>query len=80
MAHNKYLIPLSYLLINCISAKSTPQMLSLTEEETLLYLNILIIGLWSSFASCQFGIDFIAELFGSVVTPVPLDFFIKRLV
>ena len=45
MAHNKYLIPLSYLLINCISAKSTPQMLSLTEEETLLYLNILIIGL-----------------------------------
>ena len=32
MAHKKYLIPLLYLLINCISAKSTPQMLPLTEE------------------------------------------------
>ena len=32
MAHNKYLIPLLYLLNDCISAKSTPQILSLNEE------------------------------------------------
>ena len=32
MAHNKYLIPLLYLLINCMSAKSTPQILSLNKE------------------------------------------------
>ena len=32
MTHNKNLIPLLNLLINCISAKSTPQILSLNEE------------------------------------------------
>ena len=32
IARNKYLFPLFYLLNDCISAKSTPQMLSLNEE------------------------------------------------
>ena len=45
ITHKRYLIPLLYLLINCISAKSTPLILSLKEEYTLLFLNFLIIGL-----------------------------------
>ena len=32
MTHDKNLIPLLYLLINCISAKSTPQIMYLSEE------------------------------------------------
>ena len=32
IAHNKYLIPLLYLLNDCISAESTPQILSLNDE------------------------------------------------
>ena len=48
MAHNKYLTPLLYLLNDCISAKSTPQILSLKEENTFLFLNFLIIALCNS--------------------------------
>ena len=33
MAHNKYLNPLLNLLDDCISAKSTPQILSLKEKK-----------------------------------------------
>ena len=50
--HNKNLNPLLNLLDNCISAKSTPQILSLNEEYTFLFLNLLIIALWSSSANC----------------------------
>ena len=32
IAHNKYLIPLLYLFSDCISSKSTPQILSLKYE------------------------------------------------
>ena len=32
ITHNKYLIPLLYLLNDCIPAKSTPQILSLNDE------------------------------------------------
>ena len=32
IAHNRYLIPLLYLLNDCISAKSTAQILSLKDE------------------------------------------------
>ena len=32
MTHNKYLKPLLYLLNDCISAKSTPHILSLKDE------------------------------------------------
>ena len=44
IAHNKYLIPLLYLLSDCISAKSTLQILSLNDEQTFLFLNFLVIG------------------------------------
>ena len=39
-----------------MSAKSTPQILSLNEEYTFLLLKFLIIGLWSSSAHCSFSI------------------------
>ena len=45
ITHNKNINPLLNLLINCVSAKSTPQILSLNEEYTFLFLNFLIIGL-----------------------------------
>ena len=37
MTHNKNVVPLLNLLINCISAKSTPQILSLNKEQTFLF-------------------------------------------
>ena len=43
IAHNKHLILLLYLLNDCISAKSTPPILSLKDEWTFLPLNLLII-------------------------------------
>ena len=45
ITHHKDLNPLLNLLNNCISAKSAPQILSLNEEYTFLFLNFLIIGL-----------------------------------
>ena len=45
ITHNKNLIPLFYLLNNCISAKSAPQKLSLNVEYTFIFSNFLIIGL-----------------------------------
>ena len=45
ITHNKNLNPLLNLLNNYISAKSTPQILSLNDEYTFLFLNFLIIGL-----------------------------------
>ena len=43
--HNKNLIPLLYLLNNCISAKLAPQILPLNAACIFLFLNFLIIGL-----------------------------------
>ena len=51
MAHNNYLTPLLYLLNDCISAKSTAQILSLKDEYTSLFFNFLIISLCNSFAN-----------------------------
>ena len=45
ITQSKYLIPLLYLLISCISARLQPQILSLKEEYTFLFLNFLIIVL-----------------------------------
>ena len=45
ITHNKNSNPLLNLLYSCISAKSTPQILSLNEEYTFLLLFFLIIGL-----------------------------------
>ena len=36
IAHKRYLIPLFFLLNNCVSAKSTPHILSLNCEYTFL--------------------------------------------
>ena len=70
ISHNKYLISLLYLLNDCISAKSTPQILSLQDEQTFHLLNFQIICLWSSFASWWFG---------SESTPLLLYFISKNL-
>ena len=48
MAHNESLNPSLNLLINCIPAKSEPQILSVEDECTFLLLNFLIIGLCKS--------------------------------
>ena len=45
MAHNEYLFPLLYLLSDRITAKSTPQILSLNDEKTFRFLNLLIMKL-----------------------------------
>ena len=48
MTHNKHRNPRSYLLINCISARSVPQILSLKDEHTSSFSNFLVIGLYNS--------------------------------
>ena len=45
ITHNKNLTSLLFLLINRISAKSSPQILSLNAACTFLFLDFLIIGL-----------------------------------
>ena len=58
-------IPLYNLLINCISARSAPQVLSIKVEFTFLFLNFLITGLCISSVNSLFDIFllFIADLF-----------------
>ena len=50
------LIPLLNLLINCISARSAPQILSLKDDCTLRFSIFLIIGLCNSSANSWFDI------------------------
>ena len=50
IAHKRYLIPLFFLLNDCVSAKSTPHILSLNCEYTFLLLNFLTTGLCNSSA------------------------------
>ena len=50
IAHKRYLIPLFFLLNDCMSAKSTPHILCLNCEYTFLLLNFLIPGLCNSSA------------------------------
>ena len=54
ITHNKNVNPLFNLLINCISTKSAPQILSLNPEQTFLFKNFLIIDLCNSSANCKF--------------------------
>ena len=56
ITHNINLNPLLNLLINCILARSAPQILFMKSECTFLFSNILIIGLFNSYANCWFGI------------------------
>ena len=48
ITHNKNLRSLSNLLINCISARSSPQTLSIKGECTFLLLNFVVIGFCNS--------------------------------
>ena len=50
IAHKRYLIPLFFLLNDCMSAKSTPHILSLNCEYTFLLLNFVITSLCNSCA------------------------------
>ena len=52
MTHNKNRNPLSYLLINCISTRSAPQILSLKDERSSSFSNFLKIGLYISSTHC----------------------------
>ena len=56
ITHNKNLNPLLNLLINCILARSAPQILFMKSECNFLFSNILIIGLFNSYANCWFDI------------------------
>ena len=64
--HNENLNPLLSLLINCISARSAPQMLSIKAECTFLLLSFLIIGLCSSSANS------LLEIFSFLTVPCGL--------
>ena len=65
ITHNKNLNPLLNLLINCISARSTPQILSIKGECTFLFSNFLIIGFCNSSVSylLEIVLFLIADLF-----------------
>ena len=73
ITHNKNLNPLLDLLINCISARLTFQILSIKGEFTFLFLNFLIIGLCNSSVNCWY------DLF-SFLIPLLEVFFIKKFI
>ena len=52
ITHNKNVNSLLNLLINCISARSAPQILSIKVDFTFILLNFLIIGLCNSSTNC----------------------------
>ena len=68
ITHNKKRIPLLNLLINCISEKSAPQILSIKGDCTFLFLNFLIIGL------CYYSANYWFEIF-SFSIPLPVKLF-----
>ena len=51
ITHNRNLNPILNLLINCISARSTLQILSIKDECTFFFSNFQIIGLCNSCAN-----------------------------
>ena len=67
--------------MNCMSARSATQILSIKGECIFLLLNILIIGLCNSSANYLLEIFsfIIADLFGSVAAPAEV-FFNKKLI
>ena len=64
--------PLLNLLIDCISARSAPQILSIKDDCTFLFLNFLVIGLCNSSANSLLEISFF-------LIPLPEDFLSKNL-
>ena len=71
MTQNKNQKSLLILFINCICAKSAPQILSIKRECTFLLLNFLIFGLCNSSANSLLEIFsfLITDLFASVADP-----------
>ena len=55
MTNKKNQNPLLYLLINCISSRSAPKILSLKDERTFHFPHFVIIGLRSSSADYWFS-------------------------
>ena len=78
---NKNLNLLWNLLINCISARSAPQILSIKGHFTFLLINLLITVMHNSYAnSLSDVVSFlIADLFASLAT-LPEVFFIKKFI
>ena len=67
ITHNKKRIPILNFLIHCISARyikhETPQILSIKDDCTSLFLNCLTIGFCNSFANCWSGtVSFLTPL------------------
>lgn len=67
------LTPLSYLLINYMSARPTPQILSRKDEYTLHFINFIVMDLYNSLANC-WSLEIIPL---SVWIVVSLDFLSK---
>ena len=78
ITHNKKRTPLLNFLINCISARSAPQILFIKGDCTFLLSNFRIIGLRNSSANSLLDIlsFLIADLFEILATP-PEVFFLK---
>ena len=81
--HNKNRILLLNLLINCISAKSAPQIIFIKDDHTFSFLNFLIIGLCNSSANFCFDINSLlttppGNLFVHVAEALALEDFLSR--
>ena len=78
---NKKRIPLLNLLMNCLSARSPSQILSIKREYTFAFPNNLIIGLYNSYANSLLDIlsFLIAGLIESVAAP-PQVFFYQKMI
>ena len=63
ITHNKKRIDLLNLLINCISARSAPQILSIKDDCTFLLLNFQINGLFNS------SVNFLLDIFLFLIAP-----------
>ena len=63
ITHNKKRIPSSNFLINCISARIAPQILSLKDECTFLLFSFLIIFV------CNYPANFMLEIFSFLIAP-----------
>ena len=85
MKHNKTQNSLFNSLINFISAKAVPQILSLKEKCIFRFFNFLIIGVSNPYANCSFEIIslLLADLFVPLTAPPevvePENIFSKKL-
>ena len=71
ITHNKKWISLLHLLINCISARSAPQILSIKGESVFIFWNFLIIGLCNSSPNSLFEtFSFLIPLLGDFLSKI----------